>query len=295
MTVSIIIPTLHSPIIGNVIRALSQQIERATIAEIIVVGLIDPSADIAPARLVTTPRSASAATARNIGARLATSDILLLIDSDCIAHPQLVASHLARHRDGHKVVGGSIAIEPNDNYWRLCDNLLSFTPSLATLPAGERPFLPSFNFSISRDIFTAMGGFDEQFRIGEDVDLSLRLRAHGHRLLFAPEAQVSHYPARESASAVARHLRSFGRVQVILHQRYQSLGRGNLLKRLRSWAGLLQAIAPCLALIDTMHLYYRYPPLRRYWHCLPGMVWRKSAWYWGYSEMLLIQAGNKHL
>lgn len=297
MSVSVIIPTLHSPIIGDVIRSIDQQTARETIAEIIVVGQFDARPITTPAQLVLTNHPVPAATARNLGARLATGDILLFVDSDCIADPQLVASHLARHRDGHSVVGGSIAIDVNDSYWRLCDNLLAFTPFLAMMPAGERPYLPSLNFSLPRNIFNSIGGFDERFSgaAGEDVDLSLRLRAQGHRLFFAPEAHVMHYPSRVNAATVARHLRAFGRVQVILHQRSQRWGRITQSRQRRAWACLLQATAPLLALIDALQLYSRYPPLRRCWHCLPGIVWGKSAWYWGYSEMLLIQAGTKHL
>lgn len=297
MSVSVVIPTLHSPIIRDVIRSLEQQTSRETIAEILVVGQTDPNAITTPAQLIFTNHPVAAATARNLGAQHATGDILLFLDSDCLAHPELVANHLNRHRDGHAVVGGSIAIEPHDAYWRLCDNLLSFTPFLAPMPAGERPYLPSLNLSIPRSIFNALGGFDERFSgaAGEDIDLSFRLRARGYRLFFAPEAQVTHHPSRVNAATVARHLRSFGRIQVILHQRSRRLGRLTQSHWLRAWASLLQATAPLLAFIDAVQLYSRYPPLRHYWHCLPGIVWGKSAWYWGYSEMLLIQAGNTHL
>lgn len=297
MSLSVVIPTLHSPIIRDVIRSLEQQTARETIAEILVIGQTDPNAITTPAQLIFTNHPVAAATARNLGAQHATGDILLFLDSDCIAHPELVAHHLNRHRKGHTVVGGSIAIEPHDAYWRLCDNLLAFTPFLAMMPAGERPYLPSLNFSLPRTIFNAIGGFDERFSgaAGEDVDLSFRLRAQGHRLFFAPEAQVMHYPSRANAATVARHLRSFGRIQVILHRRSQRWDRITQSRQLRAWASLLQATAPLLALIDALQLYSRYPPLRRYWHCLPGIVWGKSAWYWGYSEMLLIQAGTKHL
>lgn len=292
MKVSVIIPTLHSPIMSDVIRSFERQTARETISELIVVGQIDPSIITPPARLVLTDHPVAAATARNIGAQVATGDILLFIDSDCIADPQLVANHLSRYRDGHPIVGGSIVIESHDTYWRLCDNILAFTPFLAIMPAGERPYLPSLNLSLPRSIFTAVGGFDERFSgaAGEDIDLGFRLRARGYQLFFAPEAQVLHYPSRVTATTVARHLRAFGRIQVILHQRYHHARRIT-----RAWAGLLQAITPLLALADALRLYSQYPQLRHYWSCLPGIVWGKSAWYWGYSEMLLVQAENKHL
>lgn len=297
LNVSIIIPTLHSPIIDKVIQSLEQQTDRGSIVEIIVVGQIESGTNIAPAQLVPTVQPVAAANARNLGAQRATGDILLFIDSDCLAHPKLVACHLEQHRRGHNVVGGSIAIEPDDTYWRLCDNLLSFTPFLANMPAGERPYLPSCNLSIPRSLFTAAGGFDERFSgaAGEDVDFSFRLRERGYRLFFTPEAQIFHRPSRVSAKTVARHLRSFGQVQVVLHQRYQHLGRSALPKQLSAWTGLLMAAAPLLATIDAVQWYYRYPQLRGYWYCLPGIVWGKSAWYWGYSEMVVMQSRNNNV
>lgn len=287
--VSIIIPTLHSPMIGEVLQALYRQSSYHAVGEIIVVGLAEAGAVTAPARLVPTGQPLSAAAARNLGASLASGDILLFIDSDCIAHPQLVERHLEQHRAGHSVVGGSIVLETDDAYWRLCDNLLAFTPFLNTMPAGERPYLPSCNLSISRTLFQAVGGFDEQFAgaAGEDIDLSLRLRNRGQRLFFTPAAQVYHRPPRVTATTVARHLRAFGRIQVILHQRYASLGRSTLPGRLRPWVGVLMAAAPLLAIFDTVRWYYRYPQLWSYWRCFPGVAWGKSAWYWGYSEMVL--------
>jgi len=47
---------------------------------------------------------------------------------------------------------------------------------------------------IKRSIFMKLGGFDDKFFLyTEDADLSWRLRLLGHRMAFAPEAQVAHY------------------------------------------------------------------------------------------------------
>lgn len=56
----------------------------------------------------------------------------------------------------------------------------------------------SCNFAIRRDVFDAVGGFDEGFRFPhmEDADLRERLRAAGHTLSWVPEARVDHPPRR---------------------------------------------------------------------------------------------------
>jgi GT2 family glycosyltransferase len=52
--------------------------------------------------------------------------------------------------------------------------------------------------AIRRDLFLALGGFNEQFRIAyNDVDFCLRLRAAGWRIIWTPTVELYH---RESAS-----------------------------------------------------------------------------------------------
>ncbi len=278
----------------DVIMSLDRQTASSHIREIIVVGQCTPDQVIPPARFVPTSRPVAAAVARNLGAQIASGDVLLFIDSDCIAHPYLVERHLALHTSGRMVVGGSIAVERDDAYWRLCDNLLSFTSFLNIMPSGDRAYLPSLNLSIRRSLFIAIGGFDERFggAAGEDIDFSLRLREYGHHLFFASDAIVYHRPQRVNVAAVIDHLRSFGRIQVLLHQRHRQLGRSALPNGLRPWVWLLLSVAPLLSVADMLRLYYRYPQLRSFWHCLPGMALGKSAWYWGYGEMLLLQRND---
>src|SRR5262249_30933459 len=185
---------------------------------------------------IATPSPLSAAAARNLGAAHAQSDYVLFLDSDCIAAPDLIERLLARHHEGYAVVGGGVAVEAGD-YWVLCDNLLVFATSLSMAAAGERAYLPSLNFSIERALFLRAGGFAEQFAgaAGEDIDLSLRLRRQGCRLLFEPCAAVYHRPERASARGVWSHLRGYGRVQLGLQQIYGAMATPRLNAGLRPW------------------------------------------------------------
>jgi GT2 family glycosyltransferase len=287
---SIVIPSLHAPLIDKVIAALEAQTARDQIQEIIVVGqdrhqLVPPSVTF-----LRTERPLSAAAARNRGAQAAAGDIILFIDSDCVAAPDLVERLLARHAAGHLIVGGSIA-PGNDDYWMQCDHMLVFADYLPSTRSGQRPFLPSGNCSIRRDLFLALGGFDPQFpgAAGEEVDLCLRLREQGHVLFFDPQARVDHCHPRISAAIIWNHLRRFGQVHVTQWQRHPQLLPAPLGGKLRLFSGLLLALSPLLSLWDVVGIFAVSPALLPSLHLMPGMVWARMAWYWGVTEAILVQ------
>jgi GT2 family glycosyltransferase len=289
-TISVVIPNLHSPLIDQVIDALERQTARRLICEIIVVGLDCYRRVPSGVRFVETPKQLSAGAARNLGAKLASGDYLLFLDADCLAAPDLVerlAGHFAR---GHVVVGGSMKIE-SGNYWVLCDNLLSFAPSLSQAAAGPRAYLPSFNFCISRALFERLAGFDERFvgATGEDVDLSLRLIADGQTLYFDPSACVAHRPSRTTSRATWQHQRAFGHGYYWVQRQHSAYLHSPLGRLWRSAGGLIIALSPLLACKDTLLLFLQSPELRQHPHAFWGMIWGKTAWYWGAIEALLAQ------
>lgn len=57
----------------------------------------------------------------------------------------------------------------------------------------RKPHFWGFNFAVRREIFERVGGFDTRLRLGEDLELGLRLgRAlePGERIVYAPEVRV---------------------------------------------------------------------------------------------------------
>lgn len=289
--ISVIIPSLHAPLIDRVVHALEHQTIQSEICEIIVVGQdrygrVPQGAGV---QFVNTPQPMTHGAARNLGASLARGTYLLFVDADCIACPDLAERLLERHSQGFPIVGGGLVLE-SGNYWVLCDNVLVFAPFLSMMPAGSRRTLPSYNLSIRRDIFAAVNGFDEQYTlVGEDTDLCLRLRQRGYTLFCEPQAGVYHRHARTSARGVWEHLRRFGRVHVTFWERYALLtDTDRKLRFLRPLAGLLMASGLLLALYDVLRLYSKTPMLWRFWYLFPGLVWGKLAWYWGVAERLLL-------
>jgi glycosyltransferase involved in cell wall biosynthesis len=287
---SVVIPSLHAPQIDRVVAALQAQTARQHIHEIIVVGLDRHGLVPADVTFLSTNRPVSAAVARNRGARYATGEVVLFIDSDCVAAPDLIERLLVHYAAGRNVVGGSVALG-GDDYWMQCDHMLIFADFLPSAPAGERVFLPSGNCSIRRELFLSLGGFDQGFpgAAGEEVDLCLRLREHGQQLYFEPRACVAHCHPRISPTIVWNHLRRFGQVQVTQWRRHPRLSPPPFGGRLHALSSLLLAWAPLLALADVLRIFASAQVALVYLHLLPGMVWARTAWYWGIAEAILAQ------
>ena len=283
LTVSVIVPSLHSPIIDRVVDSLRTQ--TCPPLEIIVVGM-DRAGRLAgrtDLRFVDTGRPTSPAAARNAGAKLARGDIYCFIDADCLAAPDWIEHMVARHAQGAQVVGGGVAL-PCSGYWTLCDNLAVLADSMEWSPAGARAHLPSLNFSIRRALFESIGGFDERFNrlAGEDTDLSFRLRRQGYTLLFDPRARVTHCPSRNRLHHMWVHFHLFGATYPILQRQHGDLiGRSLrvLLCQRLPWLAVL--LSPFLALLDSLTFYKRNPAQLRYWYALPGITLARLAWYIG--------------
>lgn len=223
---SIIVPVYNgAPTLGACLRALAQQTVPRDRYEVIVVddGSTDASAAIAAregARVVSQAH-ASAAAARNRGARAARGEILLFTDADC--EPQedwieaMLAPFVALDVDGVKgvyrtrqrsLVARFAQAEYEEKYTRLAGR-------------AEIDFVDTYSAGYRRVVFLGAGGFDTGFPMAtaEDQELSYRLAEAGHRLVFAPRAVVYHRHAATPGHYARRKLH-LGRWKVRVHARH---------------------------------------------------------------------------
>ena len=171
---SVVIPTLHSPIIDQTLASLRAQHYDSSRVEVIVVGQ-DRHGLVQEGELVhfdRSPMPLSPAAARNRGMEQSSGEVIALLDADCLASPEWLDVLAEHYQDpGTHVVGGGVSFPPG-NYWTVCDNVSWFHEVLARTPSGTRPYQPSLNLSLRREVYERVGGMDETFPrpAGEDTE-----------------------------------------------------------------------------------------------------------------------------
>jgi GT2 family glycosyltransferase len=179
------------------LRSLAPQ--RAELLEAIVVddGSEDSSAAVAAqhrCHVIRLSERRGISTARNTGARRAAGEVLVFIDADTEVKPGWAAALKRAYADGAVLAGGEIGW-PEPRTLAEWHNFGSRWHD-AGARNGFLPFVSGAHFTIRRDVFLSLGGFDESMPLAEDLDLSLRVQLAGHPISFVEQAGVTHWPRR---------------------------------------------------------------------------------------------------
>ena len=178
-----------------------------------------------------------AAQARNTGAGLAKGELLLFLDDDILAAPSLIEAHVNAHIQGEKqVVIGYLPVRLNNakDYFSL--ELLEWWEAMfdaARLPSHRFKYsdLLSGNFSITKDFFLRVGGFDPAFQVHEDYELGIRLLKADAIFRFEEKAWGFHDERSDLKRALERK-RQEGIADVQLGQAYPEVIPALLMSRL---------------------------------------------------------------
>ena len=123
---------------------------------------------------------------RNAGFRVATGEIMVFIDAGCRPQPGWLSALVTPLLAGDERVTAGLAIAPQDTHTHY---QLEVDRVRSTTYLDEAPTL---NLAFHRDAFDAVGGFDERFEYGSDIDFSWRLIDNGFLIRSVPDAMVEH-------------------------------------------------------------------------------------------------------
>jgi GT2 family glycosyltransferase len=196
-------------------------------------------------RLVDAPAGRGPGASRNAGAAAAAGAALAFCDADDVVAAGWVAAMGEALRD-YEFVTGPLELNQLNPPWVVESRGRSFADRRPVFE-GIFPYASSCNMALTRSLFERAGGFDATWRVGEDLDLSLRLWLSGVDLHFEPGAVV-HYRYRPTLRSTFHQARSYGRVRPVLAERLRRVGR-QAPKRgagLRNWVWLLRHL-PMLA------------------------------------------------
>ncbi len=198
-TISIVIPVHNGgPLFRRCLESVSQLHPQPL--EIIVVadGDTDGSIDVARqfnTRVVCLPYRGGPARARNEGASCAQGKILLFIDADVAVPPDL----LHRVAESFDSAPHAAAVMGSYDCKPAAPGVISQYKNLIHHYVHQQSAEEAATFwgacgAIRRDVFLAMGGFDERYRrpCVEDIDLGYRLRAANYSLRLDKTLQVKH-------------------------------------------------------------------------------------------------------
>ena len=221
LKVSVVVISKDEPALADTLDALAPSRE-SLLDEVVVVDASDGRLDAVreahpwvmwiayvrrPGAGVTIPEQ------RNLGVVAAIGDVIVFTDCGCVPAADWLDRLLAPILDdGEQVTCGRTGSKRASLY--------------DGIPPGSSPEsppdyvdeCPTINMAFRRSAFVDVGGFDESFDYGSDIDFSWRLSQAGIRIRYVPDAVVVHEwgdPARQRRRAV-----QYGRARARLYRKH---------------------------------------------------------------------------
>lgn len=194
---SVVIPSYNgAQKIARLLRSLEMQTFRDFETIVVIDGSTDGTVDYLRTEQfdldvkIIAQHNQGRAAARNTGAKAASGNVVLFLDDDMDATPELTKRHLAYHQShpDSALVGSSYrnSAEASTSFHRYLLQLeaswkIASPTQYSTL---EHPILTAQQFSIPKEHFLRAGGFDERLSDAEDFDLCIRLLQSGTPSLY---------------------------------------------------------------------------------------------------------------
>ena len=197
MQVAVAIPCYNGARhVGRCIEALLAQSRVPDQVLVVDDGSTDDSVSVVasyPVRLIRHDNNLGLAAARNTALMNTEASLIVYVDVDAYADPEMLAALLAGFQsDGVAGVGGQgieAVQETVYDRWRGLHASQGYGPR----PRQRCDHLFGLCMAYQREALLAVNGFDTYFRTNaEDVDVGFRLNRAGYRLIYTPQARVFH-------------------------------------------------------------------------------------------------------
>jgi mycofactocin system glycosyltransferase len=212
--VDVIVPVYQRPeLLDTCLAALRASTPHLRIIVVDDASPDDAVGDVARAHgviLIRHPRNRGPAAARNTGLAAASAPIVAFVDADCAVTPGWL-DPLVGHFDDPRVAAVAPRIRPRSDS---ADLLPRYELTRSALDMGPRPelvaegaplgYLPSAALLIRQTALEHLG-FDEELRVGEDVDLVWRLTNSGSLVRYEPASVVTHEIRPQLLDWAGRH------------------------------------------------------------------------------------------
>jgi mycofactocin system glycosyltransferase len=199
--------------------------------------------------LVRRPVAGGPAVARNTGLARVEAEVVVFVDAGCVPAPGWPPALLGHFADPEvAAVAPRVHSRPGDRTpaalarFEAARSPLDLGPHAGAVgPGGAVPYVPSAVLAVRARALRQEGGFDEDLRFGEDVDLVWRLGRGGRRIRYEPAASASH-PARPDLSSWLRQRYDYGRSAAPLAARH---GRAVAPLSASPWSVVAWSLAAC--------------------------------------------------
>jgi len=206
--VSVVIPTLNrADLVAKTIDRIERQTLNRELYEVIVVdnSSTDHTQQVLSQKSITYPNlrihsqaKRGAAATRNVGIRKANGEVVLFIDDDIFAEPNLIESHLKYQSENSDaaIIGGVTAPwdEASDPFLRYLRDKRILNPYSIKCGPMDFSYYHTGNVSTPRKRLLDAGCFNEEFSVYgmEDIELGYRLEKLGCRMISGTDAKALH-------------------------------------------------------------------------------------------------------
>jgi GT2 family glycosyltransferase len=235
LDISVVVPTYNRrEIVMRSLETLFRQDFPSSRFEIIVV--VDGSSDGTAAALraltpgcsfrVIEQENRGPGSARNTGLRAAVSDLMLFLDDDMLCDRGLLSAHFSAHQRPGPLAAFGALFPSSDSKANLASecfkreigafHLRHLIDPMAQWKVTECVFS---NSSLAREMLLKVDGFDEQFKMREDLELGIRLRENGVRMEYVKEA-IAYHNYNKTASDLLADAEAFGAADALFAQKH---------------------------------------------------------------------------